>query len=109
MCIKYSLVFPRGVNGHIEVGIVGKLDLQDLRFFLGHDDIRLSYIQDGRLVTQLPILHSEFFNPLGDLRVELILAYCQSPVLSTSFLKKTLAGLVGTQPLEWWLENLQSA
>ncbi len=33
------LVVPTGVNGHAEVGRVRKLDLEDLRLFLGHDDV----------------------------------------------------------------------
>jgi hypothetical protein len=37
-------------------------------------------------------LHSASFNPSGDLREVLILAYCQSPVPSRSFLKEDFGG-----------------
>ncbi len=53
---KVFLGVSTGVNRHIEVGIIGKLDLQDWKFFLGHDDIHLSYVRDGRLVAQMPFL-----------------------------------------------------
>jgi hypothetical protein len=33
------LVVPTGVDGHAEVGHIRKLDLEDLGFFLGHDDV----------------------------------------------------------------------
>jgi hypothetical protein len=55
-----------GVNGH--VGIVGKPDLEDLRFFLGHDDICLSYIRDGWRVAQLPFLAFQILQPVGSLK-----------------------------------------
>ncbi len=61
---KVFLGVPTGVNGHIEVGIVGKLDIQDLRFFLGGDNICLSYVQDGRPVAQLPFLALGILQPV---------------------------------------------
>jgi hypothetical protein len=36
---KVFLIVPTGVDGHAEVGCVRKLDLKDLEFFLGHDNI----------------------------------------------------------------------
>jgi hypothetical protein len=33
------LIVPTGVNRHDEVGRIGKLDLEDLRIFLGHDGV----------------------------------------------------------------------
>jgi hypothetical protein len=73
------------------VGIVRKLDLQDLRIFLGCDDVRIRYIRDGQPVAQLPFLALSILQParrLEGLRVVLILAYCQSLVLSRRFLKE---------------------
>jgi hypothetical protein len=67
------LIVPMGVNGHAEVGRIRKLDLEDLRFFLGRDDVYHRDIQDGKLMRQLP-LHSASFNLSGDLREVLILA-----------------------------------
>jgi hypothetical protein len=37
MWVRYSSLL--GVNGHTEVGIVRKLDLENLGIFLGHDDV----------------------------------------------------------------------
>ena len=36
---KVFLVVPTGVDGHAEVGCIRKLDVQDLGFFLGSDDV----------------------------------------------------------------------
>ncbi len=94
-----------GEDGDVEMGIIWKLDLKDLRFLLGRYNIHLSDIRDGQLGAQLPFLAFGILHQLGAWWVELILAYCQSLVLSTSFLRKTLAGIVGTQPLDWWLEK----
>ncbi len=58
---------PMGVYGHVEVGLVWKLDLQGLWFFLGHDDVHLRYVQDGQLVAQLPFLALTILQPVGRL------------------------------------------
>ncbi len=59
------LVVPTGVDGHAEVGHVRKLDLEDLGFFLGRDNVYHRNIQNGQPMRQLPFL-------------VLILACCQS-------------------------------
>ncbi len=64
---KVFLVVPTGVNLHVEVGIVRKLDLVNLRIFLGHDDVCLRYIRDGRPVVQLPFLTLSILQPIGRL------------------------------------------
>ncbi len=66
MC-KIFLGVPTGVYGHVEVGLVWKLDLQGLRFFLGRDKIHLRYLWDGRLVAQLPFLALSILQPIGGL------------------------------------------
>jgi hypothetical protein len=38
-----------------------------MRFFLGPDDIHLSYVQDGRPVAQLPFLALRILQPVGRL------------------------------------------
>ena len=53
---KVFLIVPTGVNGHAEVERVGKLDLEDLRLFLGHDDVDHRYVRNGRPMRQLPFL-----------------------------------------------------
>jgi hypothetical protein len=88
----FLLGVPTVIDGHVKVGIVRKSDLEDMRFFLGRDDVCLSYVQDGWPLLSCPFLYSEFFNPLGDLRVALILVSCQNPVLSISFLKEHFGG-----------------
>jgi hypothetical protein len=53
---KVFLVVPMGVNGHTEVGLIQKLDLGKLRFFLGRDNVNLRYVQNGWPIAQLPFL-----------------------------------------------------
>jgi hypothetical protein len=64
---KVFLGVPMGVNGLIDVGIVGKLDLHHLRFFLRGDDVRLRYVQDGQPVAQLPFPAVRIFQHVGRL------------------------------------------
>ncbi len=64
---KVFLSVPMGVNVHIDVGIVRKIDLQHLRFFLGRDHIHLSYVWDGHPVAQLPFLTLRILQPVGRL------------------------------------------
>jgi hypothetical protein len=47
------LVVPMGVNGHAEVGCIRKLDLEDLRLFLGRDDVYHRNIRNGWPMRQL--------------------------------------------------------
>jgi hypothetical protein len=64
---KVFLGVPTGVNRHVEVRLVQKLDLQGLRFFLGRDDVYLRHLQYGRLVAQLPFLALSIIQPIGSL------------------------------------------
>jgi hypothetical protein len=64
---KEFLGAPMGVYGHVEVGLVWKLALQGLRFFLGHDDIHLRCVRDGWPVAQLPLLALSILQPFGRL------------------------------------------
>ncbi len=64
---KVFLGVPTGVNRHVEVGLVQKLDLQGLRLFLGRDNVYLRHIQDGRSVAQLPILSLGIIQPVRTL------------------------------------------
>ncbi len=61
---KVFLGVPMGVDVHVDVGIVRKLDLEHLRIFLGRDDVHLSYVQDGRPVAQLPFLALIILQPV---------------------------------------------
>ena len=63
MC-KVFLVVPMGVDGHAEVGRVRKLDLEDLGFFLGHDDVNHRYVRNGRPVRQLPFFALSVLQPI---------------------------------------------
>ncbi len=66
MC-KVFLGVPMGVNRHVEVRLVWKLDLQGLRFFLGCDDVYLRHVRDGWPVAQLPFLALRIIQPVGSL------------------------------------------
>ncbi len=61
---KVFLVVPMGVNGHTEVGGVQKLDLENLRFFLGCDDVHHRYLRNGRPVGLLPFLALGILQPV---------------------------------------------
>jgi hypothetical protein len=61
---KVFLVVPTGVDGYTEVGCVRKLDLEDLGFFLGRDDVYHRNIQNGRPMRQLPLLALNIFQPV---------------------------------------------
>ncbi len=62
MC-KVFLVVPTGVNGNTEVGLVQKLDLEYLRFFLGCDNVNLRY-GNGWPVAQLTFLALGILQPV---------------------------------------------
>ncbi len=85
---------PMGEYGHVEVGMVWK-DLQGLRFFLGHRDIHIRYVRDGRPVAQLPFLALSILQSAG--RFEGSTHFDMLPKSSTKeeFLERKL----------WW--NLQ--
>ncbi len=55
MCNVF-LVVPTGGDGHAEVGRVGKLDLEDLGFFLGRDNVNHRKVRNGLPMRQLPFL-----------------------------------------------------
>jgi hypothetical protein len=56
-----------GVDGHVETGIIRKLDLQNLRFLLGSYEIRLRDIRDRWPIAQLPLLAFRTLQPLRSL------------------------------------------
>ncbi len=61
---KVFLGVPTGVYGHVEVGLVWKLDLQGLGFFLGREDVHLRYVREGQPVAQLPFLALSILQPV---------------------------------------------
>ncbi len=63
MC-KVFLVVPSGVIGHAEVRLVRKLGLENLRFFLGRDNVNRRYVRNGQQVAQLPFLALGIFQPI---------------------------------------------
>jgi hypothetical protein len=64
---KVFLGVPMGGNRHVELGLLRKLDLQGLRFFLGHDDVYLRHVRDGRSVAQLPFFALSIIQPIRNL------------------------------------------
>jgi hypothetical protein len=61
------LVVPTGVNGNAEVGHVGKLDLEDLGFFLGRDNVYHQGVRNGRPMRQLSLLALSVLQPVWGL------------------------------------------
>jgi hypothetical protein len=64
---KVFLVVPTGVYGHAEVGCIRKLDLEDLRLFLGHDDVYHRDVRNGRPMRQLSLLALSVLQPVWGL------------------------------------------
>ncbi len=59
------LIVPTGINGHdAEVGRVRKLYLEDLRLFLGRDNVYHWHIRNGRLMRQLSIFALSILQPV---------------------------------------------
>ncbi len=69
------LIVPTGVNRHAEVvGRVRKLDLEDLRIFLGREDVYHGDVRNRWLMRQLPLLALSVLQPIWGLEGVLILA-----------------------------------
>ncbi len=64
---KVFLIVPTGVNGHVEVGRVRKLDLEDLRLFLGRDDVYHQDVWNGQPMRQLSLLALSLLQPVWGL------------------------------------------
>jgi hypothetical protein len=89
-----------GVNRHIEVGIIQKLDLQGLRFFLGRDGVYLRHIRDGQPVAQMPFLPLSIIQSVGSLEEGTHFGVLPESGTKQEFLERKL--------LELWLEDLQN-
>ncbi len=61
------LIVPMGVDRHVEVGHVGKLDLEDLKIFLMHDDVYHRDVRDRQPMRQLPRLALSVLQPIWGL------------------------------------------
>jgi hypothetical protein len=61
------LIVPTGLNRHSEVGRVGKLDLEDLRIFLGRDDVYHGDVRKRQPMRQLPLLALSILQPVWGL------------------------------------------
>ncbi len=61
------LIVPTGVNRHAEVGRIGKPDLEDLRIFLGRDNVYHGDVRNRRLMRQLPFLALSVLQPIWGL------------------------------------------
>ena len=49
---------------HVDVGIIRKLNLVNLRIFLGHDNVHFRYVRDRLPVAQLPFLALSILQPV---------------------------------------------
>ncbi len=58
------LVVPTGVNEYAEVGSKRKLDLEDLGFFLGRDDVYHWDVRNGWPTRQLSLLALSFLQSI---------------------------------------------
>jgi hypothetical protein len=58
------LIVPTGLDGHAEVGRIRNLNLEDLGFFLGHDNVYHRNVLNGRLMRQLPFLALNVLQPV---------------------------------------------
>ncbi len=58
------LIVLMGEDGHTKVGRIRKLDLEDLGFFLGHDDVYHRKVLNGRPMRQLPFLALSVLQPV---------------------------------------------
>ncbi len=65
---KVFLVVPTEVDGHAGVGHVRKLDLEDLGFFLGHDNINHRNVWNGWPMRQLLFLALIVLQPIQRLQ-----------------------------------------
>jgi hypothetical protein len=61
------LIVTTGVDRHAEVGRIGKLDLEDLRIFLGRDDVYHGNVRNRRPMRQLPFLTLSVLPPIWGL------------------------------------------
>ncbi len=61
---KVFLLVPPGLNRDTEVWCIWKLYLEQLGFFLGHDDINDKYVWDRRPVRQLLFLAFRILQPI---------------------------------------------
>ncbi len=75
------LVVPTGADGHAEVGCVRKLDLEDLEFFLGRDDVYHQDVRNGQPMRQLPFLALSVLQPIW--RLEGGTQFCVVPESGT--------------------------
>ncbi len=53
-----------GVNRHAEVGRTGKIDLEDMRIFLGCDDVYHGDVRNRQPMRQLPLLALRVLQPV---------------------------------------------
>jgi hypothetical protein len=87
---KVFLIVPMGVNRHAEVGSIGKLDLEDLRIFLGCDNVYHWDVRNRQPMRQLPLLALSVLQPIWGL--EGGTHFCMMPESGTQqeFLKRSL-------------------
>ncbi len=64
---KVFLIVPMGVNGHAEVGCVRKLDLEDLRLFLGRDNVYHQDVRNGWPMRQMSFFALSVLQPVWEL------------------------------------------
>ncbi len=86
------LIVPTGVNRHAEVGRIGKLDLEDLRMFLGHDNVYHGHVRNRQPMRQLPLLALSVFQPIWGLEGGTHFGVMPESGTQQEFLKKDFGG-----------------
>ncbi len=87
---KVFLVVPMGVNVHVDVGIVMKLDYVNLRIFLGCDDVHLRFARNGGPVTQLSFLTLSILQPVGRLEGSTHFGELPESIAKNKFLERRI-------------------
>jgi hypothetical protein len=83
------LIVPTGVNRHAEVGCIRKLDLEDLRIFLGRDNVYHGDVWN-RWLMRLPLLALSVLQPVWGLEGSTHLGVMPESSTQQEFLKRRL-------------------
>ncbi len=92
---KVFLIVPLGLNRHAEVGSIRKLDLEDLRIFLGRDDVYHGDVQNRQPMRHLPLLALNVLQPVWGLEVGTHFGMMPESGTQQEFLKRRL----------WWISE----
>ncbi len=84
------LIVPTGVNRHAEVGRIRKLDIEDLRIFLGRDNVYHGDVWNRWPMRQMPLLTLSVLQPVWGLEGGTHFGVMPEPGTQQVFLKRRL-------------------